>query len=134
MHQNPVKAGVSATCDYPWSSYREYVGLEGAVGLGVSTDMALGMLGGERGLREFHSALDYGAACCDVGRGRRLVNDSEAQAVAGAVLGGVGPGAVAGLGREARDEALRKLRAAGLSVRQVERLTGVSRGVVARIR
>ena len=49
-------------------------------------------------------------------------------------LTGVRPSAVAGLGREARDEAVRKLRAAGLSVRQVERLTGVSRGVVAKIR
>ena len=135
IHQNPVKAGLSSTCDYPWSSYRAYAGLKGAVWPDlVSTRMGLELLGGKRGVLDFHAFVDYSSHCCDIGRGRRLVGDGEAMAVAVAVLEGVSPNAVGGLARSERDAAIRALRAAGLSVRQVERLTGVSRGVVASIR
>ena len=84
--------------------------------------------------RDFHALVDYGTPCCDIGRGRRLVSDGEATAVARAVLGGVAPNAICGLARDDRNAAIRTLRASGLSVRQVERLTGISRGVVASIR
>lgn len=135
IHQNPVKAGITKTCDYPWSSYRAYAQLGGAVKPGlVSTGLALDMFGGVRGLSEFHSEVDFGAACCDIGKNRKLIGDDEALAVAIAVLRGVEPSTVAGLDRESRDAAIRKLRAANLSIRQIERLTGVSRGVVAKIR
>lgn len=34
--------------------------------------------------------------------------------------------------KNARDDALRKLKASGLSVRQIERLTGINRGVISK--
>jgi hypothetical protein len=92
------------------------------------------MLGGTDGFVEFHGQLDMTVACCDVGRSRRLVSDESALAIAKAVLGDVSPESVAGLDRDQRNEAIRKLRLAHLSVRQIERLTGVSRGVVAGVR
>jgi len=126
IHQNPLKAGVCGSCDYPWSSYRAYAGLKSAVRPDlVSTRMALGLLGGVREMRDFHAVVDFGSPCCDIGRGRRLVGND---------LGGSMPNAVAGLAREERDAAILALRTAGLSIRQVERLTGVSRGVVAAVR
>lgn len=69
-----------------------------------------------------------------LGGGRRLVSDGEATAVARAALGGVAPNAICGPARDDRNAAIRTLRASGLSVRQVGRLTGISRGVVASIR
>ena len=36
------------------------------------------------------------------------------------------------MNRDARNKALRKLLDAGMSVRQIERLTGISRGIVQR--
>ena len=130
IHQNPEKAGTAATGDYRWSNYREYLG---AAGL-TDTELGLTLLGGREGFLDFHATLDMVAACCDIGRSRKLVCDEDAGAVARAVLGDTPLESVVGLGRSERDDGIRKLRAANLSVRQIERLTGVSRGVIAKVR
>jgi hypothetical protein len=49
------------------------------------------------------------------------------------VLGDVSPNALAGLDRQARDIKLADLRLAGFSIRQIERATGISRGIIANI-
>lgn len=130
IHQNPQRGGVAPTDDYVWSSYRGYLDGTGFIEPGL----VLGMLGGTDGFVEFHAQLDMTAACCDAGRSRRLVNDESALVVARAALGGTSPESVVGLDRDQRDEAIRKLKSAHLSVRQIERLTGVSRGIVAKVR
>ena len=130
IHQNPEKAGMAATGDYRWSSYREYLGAAGF----VDTELGLSLLGGREGFLDFHATLDMTAACCDVGRSRRIVCEEDARAVAQAALGDTRLESVAGLARSERDDAICRLRAASLSVRQIERLTGVSRGVVAKVR
>lgn len=134
VHQNPVRAGIVDACeDYPWSSYRAYAvpGMEDGL---TSRERVLEAFGGRATLRAFHEEVDEAAACVDVGRGgiRRLLDDADALEVARAVLGDVRPEEVASLPRPERDGAIRILRAARLSVRQVERLTGVSRGVISR--
>lgn len=129
IHQNPVKAGISPACDYPWSSYREYFGKRGV----ADTSFALEMLGGHNEFRRFHDNLDLTAACCDVGRSRRLVDEDEARDVALVALGGIDPNSVSGLDRAERNAAIHKLREHHLSIRQIERLTGVSRGVIANV-
>lgn len=53
--------------------------------------------------------------------------------VARAALGGIEPGAVSSLPRAKRDASISRLGAAGLSVRKIERLTGVSKSTVARL-
>lgn len=134
VHQNPVRAGLVGACeDYPWSSYRAYAAPGAGDGL-TSCGRVLEAFGGRAALRAFHEEVDEAAACVDVGRGgaRRLLDDSDALGVARAVLGDVRPEEVASLPRQERDGAIRALRAARLSVRQVERLTGVSRGVISR--
>lgn len=128
IHQNPVKAGIAPTCDYKWSSYGEYLAGRGL----VDANFALDLLGGREGFEKFHAVLDVAAACCDADRSRRLIGENDAASVAESALGGISPGSVSGLARPERDEAIRKLRAAHLSIRQIERLTGVSRGIVAK--
>ncbi|MCL2529588.1 MAG: hypothetical protein FWE41_04575 [Coriobacteriia bacterium] len=48
------------------------------------------------------------------------------------LLGGVEPGSLVGLPRLERDAILASLRKQGFSIRQIERLTGVSRGIIAK--
>lgn len=135
LHQNPVKAGVCDTCDaYRWSSYRALVtGEEGAVP--VAREELIELFGGVGQFVEFHSELDRSATCLDALRGgRRYLEDEDARIVAASVLGDTRLEEVASLPRERRDEAIRALRGARISVRQVERLTGVSRGIVSGIR
>lgn len=128
IHQNPQKAGIANSCDYPWSSFSEFVGRP----VRTDTAKALAMLGGIEGFIAFHEQDDPAAPCIDIDRGRKLIGDDEALEVARRALDGTTAGSVSSLGREARDDALRQLKAANLSIRQIERLTGVSRSVVAK--
>ncbi|WP_455137551.1 transposase [Thermophilibacter sp.] len=137
IHQNPLKAGLCAACDeWPWSSYRSYLRGEKDTRLQelIDCDLVLGLLGGTTEFEQFHLIADEAAPCLDMGRAtsRRFIPDEEALHVARAVLRVTRPEEVRALPRPRRDEALRTLRGARLSIRQIERITGVSRGVVSR--
>lgn len=129
IHQNPVRAGMTETCEYPWSSYEAY--LTGTIACGL--DRLLSLMVDLDAFQEFHGEIDYAALCLDVERPNRRLTVESLLGVARAVLGDVRPEEVAGLSRERRNEALGRLKAAGLSLRQIERVTGVSKSVVAKI-
>lgn len=132
IHRNPVAAGLSSTCEYRWSSYGAYLGTYLHC-VPVECETVLSMLGGVEGFVMFHEAEDEGAPCIDIERRCRGMSPERAREVAEAALGGVRVEDIYSLPRPRRNEALRTLRSARLSVRQIERLTGVSRGVIARV-
>jgi len=124
-----LKVGFKACEDYKWSSYREYLGEEGQ-GLS-STGFVLDVLGGNKEFVLFHSAdadctleEPWNAGHCV------LATDDEAIAVAREALGAVSPYDLRSLDREERLHALLKLREAGLSFRQISRITGISKSTV----
>ena len=125
IHNNPEAAGVCAASEYPWSSYGEYLGTEGI----SDCDVILDMLGGVEGFKEFCARRDD-AGHCPRFSGR--VEKGEVLAVARDVLGEVEPSSVKGLARGRRDDALARLRAAGLTLGQISRLTGISERTVGR--
>ena len=130
VHRNPVEAGLSATCDYPWSSYREYLGTPRF----TETSFVLGMYDGETDFAKFHEQKG-GEAFLDVSDQRsvaRAVTQDEVLARAKSVLGENAFEALPGLPKSERDEHLRRLSQAGLSIRQMELATGVSRGIIQR--
>ena len=127
IHQNPVKALITPTCSYPWSSFDHYVDAPRL----VDNRMALQLLRPE-GFAEFHEYVDLASVCLDVGSGRRVVPDEEMYAVARAVLPDVRVEEIAGLERGLRDAVLRTLKCANLSTRQIERMTGIPKSVVSR--
>lgn len=132
IHKNPEIAGLGAASEWPWSSYREYVGETSL----IDPKLVLGMLGGVEGFVEFHALPCVGREPADFDEretGGRL-SDEEALRVACDLLGGVSPGSLSGLARGERDEALAKLRGAGLGVRQIQRLTGISLGSISKAR
>lgn len=131
IHQNPVKAGMSQTCDYPWSSYRAYLGLGDKSGM-TECELVLDMFGSEGAFVMFHRDLEEGDHL-DVSERPAPKSEGAIRATAAQALGPVRIEEVSALPRRERNEAIRTLRSANLSVRQIERLTGVSRGVVARI-
>ena len=126
VHANPERAGIQPAPDYPWSSYHEYVGASEF----TDTSLVLDMLGGAEGFAEF-MASDPAMPYDERGGGR--VADGELVSVARRVLGDRDLGEVKGLPPCERNECLIKLRQAGLSIRQVERVTGVGRGAIARV-
>ena len=130
IHRNPEKAGIARTCEYRWSSYREYVKKPRL----ISSKLALSMLSGKKGFRSFHDIDDPACDCIDIhrDRGRQHFSDVEALEIARVVLPDCGIEKIAGLLRTQRDKALRALKAVRLSVRQIARFTGISKTVVAR--
>lgn len=130
IHNNPAKAGLCRAEDYPWSSYRDYLGQGSASALQTSTAAVLELLGGVEGFLTFSAAQSDGAYRPPSERMR--LREQEAMETAFRVLGETSPAEVRSLPREQRNAQLRALRDAGLSIRQIERLTGVGRNIVAR--
>lgn len=132
IHQNPVRAGMSPTCDYRWSSYPAYLGARDESGQ-TSCDLVLALFGSTDELVRFHKEIDDSDKCVDVEDAGRPRSDEAAREIAVQALGKIRPEEVSSLPRPRRNEAIRTLRATRLSLRQIERLTGVSRAVVSRV-
>ena len=133
IHQNPVKAGLASTCDYRWSSYRSYIGNAEPL-IETCCDTVLVLFDNIDAFVRFHCELPADEACLDLGDKRSAVANEKALEKARSVLCDVRPEEVAALPRAQRNDAIRRMRTARLSVRQIERLTGVSRGIVAGVR
>ena len=129
IHQNPLRAGVATTESYSWSSYSEYVGSSHI----CDTSLALSMLGGKAGFAAFHEYFDRTATCLDIQGTRRTLSTEEVLSIAREALGGIRPEDVASLDRQTRNDALLRLKRVRLTLRQIERITGVSKSVIARI-
>lgn len=128
VHDNPAKAGICAAEDYPWSSYHEYVGTPEF----AETALVLEMLGGVEGFKEFSSRVPPALSLCPQMHGR--FTEDELLVNARYVLGGIDPSEVKTLQKTQRNELLGRLRSAGFSIRQIERLTGVGRNIIARVK
>lgn len=132
IHANPTKAGICDMDGFRWSSYLDFI--DGVAGSLVNKRPALEAFGGLDGFRRFHEAGVPLPDCLDVEerRHRPKLTESEAFDVANDVIG---PGRIESLKAEdrlERNHVLRELKAAGLSVRQIMRITGVPIGVISR--
>ena len=128
IHQNPQKAGITKDCSYRWSSFNGYIDQPRL----VDNTKALEVFRGIPGFLEFHEVVDDSDRCIDINNCSKIPNSEELIKAAVEVLGGAAVENVAGLPREMRDESLRLLKDAGFSLRQIERLTGVSKSVAER--
>lgn len=130
IHENPAKANVAAVTAYPWSSYREYTGTP----VLCSTDFVLEVFGGVDNFVAFHQCEHGSDSCLDVdggGSASRAISEANGPEVAANVLGNLGLHKVKALPRKERNRIICGLKAAGLSIRQIERMTGIGRGVIA---
>ncbi|MBR6380274.1 MAG: transposase [Lachnospiraceae bacterium] len=129
IHNNPAKAGICAADRYPWSSWNAYV--KGSDF--VSTDLVLELCGGLREFLYFSGREDAaGTQHLEVKESEHL-KDRTAQRIIQERLHLKSGTQLQALPRAQRDSALWELKKAGLSIRQIERLTGVSRGVVQKV-
>ena len=124
IHNNPQKAGICRREDYPWSSWRAYTGKPDF----TSTGFVLGLTGGYEGFLSLSESNEE-IECLEISD-RRRIPDKDALQLIRAELNVQSGTELQNMSREARDEALRRLKEEGLSVRQIERLTGINRGVV----
>lgn len=133
IHQNPYKVGmVKNIADYPWSSYGEYVGESKLcdVELGLSL-FSTNRVKAVKLFKEFNLAENHDQ-CLDYDQGVRL-NDTEATDFIKSIAGVQSPAEIALFEKEKRNEVIKACKDKGLSFRQIERLTGISFGVIRKI-
>lgn len=130
IHRNPVKAGISRGLSYSWSSYDILAASDASWRDG---SFVVEIFGGAEQFKKFHLVENEGAHVMDVSqRVRRLFSDREALSVAKSALEGADPGLLKGCDRRVRDSGVAKLKGAGLTVRQIQRITGISLGTISR--
>ena len=127
IHKNPVKAGLSSSCDYRWSSFGEYFSTGGM----CSTERVLSIFGGLDAFAEFHSA-EADDKCLDTSAPKRRMGDAEAIAFVESEFGSGTLGRIAGMPKKKRNTILRRMKQEGVSIRQAQRLTGVGKKIVER--
>ncbi|MBR4502283.1 MAG: transposase [Clostridia bacterium] len=121
--RNPEKAGICKASEYRWSSYALYGNRESLADTG-----ALEKIIGDQGAYETWIAEENDDECLEYMPPKH--DDDWALKVIHKQLGGISGAALRDMDREVRNGALRKLKKAGLSVRQIERLTGINRGTI----
>ena len=125
IHQNPVKAGLVDSIDaYKWSSYKEYEGAKGITDVSfVRKTMALDKF------IKFNKE-ENNDACLESATSRKT--DKDAKEVMKKLMNCDTIEAFQNLDAATRKLCLKSLKDEGLSIRQISRLTGVSKGIVER--
>ena len=132
INQNPIKAGIEREIGrYPWSSYNEYLGKEGI----CDAKFALGFFGqDEKGAIAAFEKFNYeenNDKCLEYEKSLRI-DDNEARKIIMELFGVEDTIGIQKLEKEKRDKVIKKLKDRGLSIRQIERLTGISFSIIRR--
>jgi len=127
IHCNPQKAGIALAREYRWSSYSSYLGHPGI----CSTQLVLDLLGGVEGFVLFHQELEP-RGFIDVPNRLTHLSDSAALELAREVTGALPVECVSSLPKAARDAVLGALKERGLTIAQIQRITGISRTIIHR--
>lgn len=130
IHQNPLKAGiVKQIQEYPWSSYKEYIQTKGV----CSTSNAFNLFSSDpveaKKLFILYHQTKTDDCCLDFKSDTRI-NDLEAASIVRSIMKEKKPSSFLTLGIQERNIVIRKMKEKGLSLRQIERITGLSFGKI----
>ena len=120
---NPQKAGLGPAFAYEWSSFSEY----GDSNAFTDTSLLCSLIGDKKSYIRFLSSNQQDV-CMEYEPYRR--DDEWAKAIIRSCLKAESGTVLQQYDRLQRDDVLRTLKRKGLSVRQLERLTGINRGVI----
>lgn len=127
IHQNPVKAGiVKKVGEYPYSSYNCYMNPK--INSLVDVEFALNMMSRQQ-FKEFHSEVSRGHYL-DIRERPVRLTDEQAKEIIRKISKCKNTTEFQLLEIKTRNFYIEKLRKEGLSIRQISRLTGVSKGIV----
>lgn len=132
IHQNPLKAGLENGVgeSYPWSSFYAYGNPNNTL---VNTTVGLKLLNSYERFVEFHQEMAEDE-CFDIHKIPMRLSDETAKAIIKQECGCETSTEFQDFSKTKRDQAIHVLREKGLSIRQINRLTGVSRGIIEKIK
>ena len=122
---NPKKAGICEADSYPWSSYELYDSQSSFVDASILRDML-----GER--KEYEAFVRAGEADSGMEFEPFRKDDEWAKSVIRDLLNVESGTVLQTMSISERNACIRALKSHGLSVRQIERLTGIGRSIVSR--
>jgi len=126
IHQNPVKAGLcNNVADFMYSSYGDYFSSNSEL---LDIDYVFSIIDRESFISMNNEMTDD--LFLDVDCDQNRINDPDAMALIQSISGCKNAAEFQSLDNEKREKHLKELRAKGLSIRQISRLTGVSFGIV----
>ena len=130
IHQNPIKAGITKTIDdYQFSSYNDYIDEQSEV---TDFDFALSILPKSEFVNFNNERNDD--VCLDISEKYFRINDTDAKKLIKKVSKCENATEFQALSPCHRDTYIKKFKQKGLSIRQISRLTGISKGIVEKIR
>jgi putative transposase len=133
IHQNPVKASlVKKMLYYRWSSYNEYINDNGITDI----DFALGILNKDKrkailDFINYHNEYN-GGKCLEIEESCRLT-DEEAKEIIKKKCCISSSLQLKDFKKEERNRCIKEIKGEGLSTRQIERLTGISRSIILKV-
>jgi len=133
IHQNPIKAGIETNISkYPWSSYNEYLGKENICDIKFALDFFADEKKRAVDLFKKFNSEENDDKCFEYEKDGRI-DDIEAAKLIEKTAKVENPNQVQNCEKEKRDKIIKELKNGGLSIRQIERLTGISFAVIRRI-
>lgn len=129
VHQNPVKAGIVENIDeYRYSSYNEYIKDGKEL---IDKDFIYEIVNKE-GFIVFNNEKNEDK-CLDIDDYVFRMTDEDAKKIIKKITGCENTTEVQLFGQEERNKCIKKMKNKGLSIRQISRLTGISKGIVEKI-
>ena len=133
IHQNPIKAGIETNISkYPWSSYNEYLGKENICDIKFALDFFADEKKRAVDLFKKFNSEENDDKCFEYEKDGRI-DDIEAAKLIEKTAKVENPNQIQNCEKEKRDKIIKELKNGGLSIRQIERLTGISFAVIRRI-
>lgn len=131
IHFNPTKAGLEPApgISYPWSSYHDYAQKNSGL---TNVSLILNILGGITQFQEFHSS-EPASQCLDIDQFRVRLPDDVAKDIIFEISQCASATDFQKLSLTAREKNILEIHKKGVSIRQLNRLTGIPRGVIERI-
>jgi len=131
IHNNPVKGGLCAQpIDYRFSSYKDYLSNGDSI---CDKSLVLGILGSVDGFKEFSGCkADY--KCMDLDEVRPSIGIDAARLIIQKEFPGANAQFFQSISKQERNRCIAILRGHNLSINQINRLTGISIGVIQRIK
>lgn len=129
IHQNPVNAGiVKEPVEYMYSSYNDYLSGESDF---VDINFAFSILSKDE-LIKFNNEKNSDI-CLDIDEQKFRLSDNDAMKIIKKITKCETSTEIQNMPPEQRDKCIRKLRQNGLSIRQISRLTGISKGRIEKL-
>ncbi len=136
IHQNPVAGGIVASVQhYPWSSWYEFDATRQCAIPVCRTDHVLARLSREELTELVNDPLPKALNILDINNEMAIrVTDEKAREFLASICRQTSFTAIQHYEKEARNDIIRQLRDYGASIRQICRITGISEGIIRKIK